>query len=83
MDTNITFRIDSQTKAKMTELCNQLGMTPSAAFNIFANAFVRCKGMPFPVRMDESPSSMSSAQILKDTDSFLNKFSEDYRRMAE
>lgn len=83
MDTNITFRIDSQTKAKMTELCNQLGMTPSAAFNIFANAFVRCKGMPFPVRMDESSSSMSSAQILKDTDLFLNKFSEDYRRMAE
>ena len=41
MDTNMTFRIDSQTKARMTEICNQLGMTPSTAFNIFANAFVR------------------------------------------
>ena len=29
MDTNITFRIDSQTKARMTEICDQLGMTPS------------------------------------------------------
>lgn len=28
MDTNITFRIDSQTKARMTENCNQLGMPP-------------------------------------------------------
>ena len=29
MDTNITFRIDSQTKTKMTEICTQLGMTTS------------------------------------------------------
>lgn len=29
MDTNMTFRIDSQTKARMTEICNQLGMTPA------------------------------------------------------
>ena len=27
MDTNMTFRIDSQTKARMIEICNQLGMT--------------------------------------------------------
>lgn len=29
MDTNMTFRIDSQIKARMTEICNQLGMTPA------------------------------------------------------
>lgn len=29
MDTNMTFRIDSQTKARMIEICNQLGMTPA------------------------------------------------------
>lgn len=29
MDTNMTFRIDSQTKALMTEICNQLGRTPA------------------------------------------------------
>ncbi|WP_164510363.1 hypothetical protein [Agathobaculum sp. Marseille-P7918] len=29
MDTNMTFRIDSQTKARMTEICNQFIMTPA------------------------------------------------------
>ena len=68
MDTNITFRIDSQTKARMTEICNQLGMTPSTAFNIFATAFVRAGGMPFPVRLDTSSPAMTQEQILADTD---------------
>ena len=47
MDTNMTFRIDSEIKAQMAIICEQLGMTQSTAFNIFANAFVRAKGMPF------------------------------------
>ena len=49
MDTNMTFRIDSEVKAQMNAICNQLGMTASTAFNIFANAFVRAKGMHFAV----------------------------------
>ena len=47
MDSSMTFRIDSQIKEQMTEICNQLGMTPSTAINLFVNAFVREKGMPF------------------------------------
>lgn len=41
MDIDVTFRIDSETKAQMEDICNQLGMTTSDAFNIFAKAFVR------------------------------------------
>lgn len=48
MDTNMTFRMDADVKAQMAAICSQLGMTTSTAFNIFANAFVRMKGMPFP-----------------------------------
>lgn len=29
MDTNMTFHIDSRTKARMTEICNQLSVTPA------------------------------------------------------
>lgn len=47
MDTNMTFRIDSQVKAQMAAICEQLGISTSTAFNIFANAFVRNNGMPF------------------------------------
>ena len=45
MDTNMTFRIDSQVKAQMAAICEQLGISTSTAFNIFANAFVRNNGM--------------------------------------
>ena len=84
MDTNITFRIDNQVKTDMAKICEQLGMTPSAAFNIFANAFVRAKGMPFPVRIDDAyPLSPSKSEMMKDADMFLNAFAEDYRRMAQ
>lgn len=83
MDTNMTFRIDSQTKAQMMEICNQLGITPSTAFNIFANAFVRANGMPFPVRLDTPSPAMTREQILTDTDDILEDYAQDYKKMYE
>lgn len=83
MDTNMTFRIDSQTKARMTKICNQLGMTPSTAFNIFANAFVRAGGMPFPVRLDTPSPAMTREQMLADTDDILDDYAQDYEKMSE
>lgn len=83
MDTNMMFRIDSQTKARMTEICNQLDMTPSTAFNFFANAFVRAGGMPFPVRLDTLSPAMTREQILTDTDDILEDYAQDYKKMAE
>lgn len=83
MDTNMTFRIDSQTKARMTEICNQLGMTPSTAFNIFANAFVRAGGMPFPVQLETPATEITQEQILADADDILDDYAQDYKKMAE
>lgn len=83
MDTNMTFRIDSQTKTRMTEICNQLGMTPSTAFNIFANAFVRAGGMPFPIWLETPAPEMTREQMLADTDDILNDYSQDYKKMSE
>lgn len=83
MDTNMTFRMDSQTKAKMTEICARLGMTTSTAFNIFANAFVRANGMPFAVKLDFPSPTVARSQMLADTDDILSDFAQDYQRMAE
>lgn len=83
MDIDMTFRMDSQTKAQMTEICESLGMTPSTAFNIFANAFVRAKGMPFDIKLDDAAPAITRAQMLADTDDILSDFSYDYKRMAE
>ena len=83
MDTNMTFRMDSQVKAQMAEICTQLGMTTSTAFNLFANAFVRAKGMPFSVTIQEPVTKVSKEQMLADADQLLSEFAADYKRMAE
>ncbi len=83
MDTNMTFRMDSDIKAQMSAICNQLGMTTSTAFNIFANAFVRAKGMPFAVTITEETVKIPREKMLADTDQLLAEFASDYKRMAE
>ena len=83
MDTNMTFCMDSEVKAQMAAICDALGMSTSTAFNIFANAFVRAKGMPFAVTIQEPVSSVSREKMLADTDQMLGEFAADYKRMAE
>jgi addiction module RelB/DinJ family antitoxin len=83
MDTNMTFRMDSEVKAQMSAICAQLGMTTSTAFNVFANAFVRAKGMPFAVTIQEPTQVIPKEQMLADTDQMLSDFAADYKRMAE
>lgn len=83
MDTNMTFRMDSDVKTQMAAICDQLGMTTSTAFNIFANAFVRAKGMPFAVTVQEPTTAVTRERMLADTDKLLADFAEDYKRMAE
>ena len=83
MDTNMTFRMDSEVKAQMAAICTELGMTTSTAFNIFANAFVRAKGMPFAVTIQKPAAMVSREKMLADTDQLLSEFASDYKRMAE
>ena len=85
MDSNMTFRVDADIKRQMSTICKELGMTTSTAFNLFANAFVRAKGMPFPVTINEpfKPAMISSEKMKADAASVLEEFSEDYARMAE
>ena len=83
MDTNMTFRIDSEVKSQMSAICSRLGMTTSTAFNIFANAFVRAKGMPFAVTITDEPTKPSREKMLADTDRLLAEFASDYKRLAE
>ena len=74
MDTNMTFRMDSEVKSQMAAICAQLGMTTSTAFNIFANAFVRANGMPFSVTIQEPANTIPQEKMLADTDALLSEF---------
>lgn len=64
MDIDVTFRIDAETKSQMEDICDQIGMTTSDAFNIFAKAFVRAKGIPFPVNLCVPLGAIPSEQTL-------------------
>ncbi len=50
--TLINFRIDEATKKQMEQICNELGITMSTAFNIFAKKVIREKRIPFDVSID-------------------------------
>jgi DNA-damage-inducible protein J len=56
----VTVRIDSELKSKFDKLCEQFGMSANTAFNIFVNAVVRSRSIPFPIRANntKTPSAL-------------------------
>jgi DNA-damage-inducible protein J len=50
--TNINIRMDADLKREFDELCDDLGLTMTAAFNVFAKTMVRQQRIPFEVSMD-------------------------------
>ena len=43
----MTISIDDELKESFTEVCKEIGLTPSAAFGVFAKTVVREKRIPF------------------------------------
>lgn len=52
MTQTMSIRIDSNVKKEMTKVCKQLGLSVSAAFNVFASAVAREKRIPFECAID-------------------------------
>ena len=50
--TLVNFRIDETTKKQLEQICSELGLTMSTAFNIFAKKVIREKRIPFEVSID-------------------------------
>jgi len=50
--TLVNISMDENVKKNMERLCNKLGITISAAFNIFARKMIRENGIPFEVSAD-------------------------------
>ncbi|MBR5434106.1 MAG: type II toxin-antitoxin system RelB/DinJ family antitoxin [Bacteroidales bacterium] len=49
---SMTVRMDSQLKAQFDDLCAQFGMSSNTAMNVFANAVVRKRKIPFEIEVD-------------------------------
>ena len=48
--TAVTIRMDSDIKQRFDLLCQDFGMSANTAFNVFARAVVRNKGIPFAIQ---------------------------------
>ena len=69
--TLINLRIDEEVKKSMEEICRELGITMSAAFNIFARKMIREKRIPFEVSIDPFY-SVSNINAIKESIRQLN-----------
>ena len=49
---NVNFKLDSDVKKNMEQVCSELGLSMSAAFTIFARKVGREKRIPFDVSVD-------------------------------
>ena len=62
---NVNFRLDEDVKKSMEQACNELGLSMSAAFSIFARKVGREKRIPFEVSVDPFYSEENMARLKK------------------
>jgi len=63
--TLVNFRIDETNKKQMEQICSELGITMSTAFNIFAKKVIREKRIPFDVSIDPFYSESNTKALSK------------------
>lgn len=50
---NVNIRMDEELKKNFDDICNELGLNTTTAFNVFARAVVRKHGIPFEVVIND------------------------------
>ncbi|MFM2480160.1 type II toxin-antitoxin system RelB/DinJ family antitoxin [Celerinatantimonas sp. YJH-8] len=46
----LSARLDAQTKAAFTQICDEVGLSPSQAIKLFAKAVINHGGIPFELK---------------------------------
>ena len=62
--TAMTVRLDSRVKTQFDALCEQFGMSANAAVNVFINAVVRRREIPFKISAEMDPVSQALLDAL-------------------
>lgn len=65
---NINIRIDEDLKKQFESFCNNVGMTMTTAFCVFAKATVRQQKIPFEISADPFYSDENMARLKKAVD---------------
>ena len=62
----MTVRMDSQLKQNFDALCSQFGMSANTAMNIFANAVVMYRKIPFEIKAAPKVDSMDGLKAFQE-----------------
>jgi len=58
----LSTRIDHDTKAAFTSICDEVGLSPSQALKLFARAVINYGGIPFEIKAPQ-PNETTAAAI--------------------
>ncbi|MBQ4282109.1 MAG: type II toxin-antitoxin system RelB/DinJ family antitoxin [Spirochaetales bacterium] len=61
----VNFRMDSQLKNDMEKVCREMGLTPSAAYNLFAKKVTQERRIPFEITADPFYSAQNMDRLNK------------------
>lgn len=64
----INIRIDEKDKKEFNDLCNELGLNMTTAFNMFVKSMIRTGGLPFEAKINnynpETIKAIKEAEII-------------------
>ena len=75
--TNVNIRMDEETKREFDRFCEEIGLSVSASFNIFAKTVIREQRIPFELTT-ETPNAITRAAMREAED--FRAHPEKYRR---
>lgn len=71
--TTLNLRIEKSTKKDCEKVLNELGISMSAAITLYLKMIVRCKGIPFDLRVTkEAPKKKATKPVDTDFDDDLD-----------
>ena len=68
----LTSRVDEQDKVTFDALCDSIGVSASAAINMFVKAVIRENKIPFELKGDPFYSEVNQAYVLKSVNELRN-----------
>lgn len=80
--TNLNVRTNHEVKDQAEAVFNELGLTMTAAINLFLKASIREKGLPFALTLD-TPNSLTKATIEEGRRLAVDSSVKEYNNMAE
>jgi DNA-damage-inducible protein J len=63
--TNVNIRMDTQLKDQFETFCNNVGLTMSTAFNVFARTSVKLQKIPFEITAEPFYSESNMKILMK------------------